>query len=97
MAILRYANEGLLHQRHLFWGWTVPLRRSDREAYAFFVYKNIFSTRNWSYCEESSSKIALLGSLFSMHQNLSACRISLEAQTCMHFKSLCLPQCKCRK
>ena len=26
MAILRYAHEGLLHKRYLFWGWTVPLK-----------------------------------------------------------------------
>ena len=29
MAILRYAHEGLLHKRYLFWGWTVPLTLND--------------------------------------------------------------------
>ena len=30
MAILRYAHEGLLHKRYLFWGWTVPLKLFHR-------------------------------------------------------------------
>ena len=55
---------------------------------AFLVFNEIFSTRNWSNCQESSSKIVLLlpESLFSMHESSSACRVSHETQTWIRFQ-----------
>ena len=55
----------------------------------FSCSMKFFSTRNWSNCQESSSKIVLLmGSLFSMHESSSACRVSHEAQTWIRFQKI---------
>ena len=57
---------------------------------AFLVFNEIFSTRNWSNYQESSSKIVLLlpWSLFSMHKSSSACRVSHETQTWIRFQKI---------
>ena len=51
---------------------------------------NAFLVRSWSNCQESSSKIVLLlpGSLFSMHESSSACRVSHETLTWIRFQKI---------
>ena len=68
MAILRYANEGLLHKGHLCWGWTVPLTERDMQALQYLsgyvihsLVRKIHRFTNW----RSTDSQALLTLLYA--------------------------------